>query len=146
MLNAWFRLPPVPLLVDSAEPYLVLESRLEDFRAYLASVGARAVDVEIGGAKDVAAVIATLKTVLSFPAWCGSSWDSIEDAFEEIRQEWSFPLVLVIHGLRSLMDRRPHLALEVVIRMNGLSHAFSLAGDQMMVAYVGEDWGNLLDD
>jgi len=141
VVSTWFPLPPVPLLVDAAEPYLVLESRLDDFRGYLASVRARTVDVEIGGVSDVTAVVGALKTVLPFPDWCGSSWDSIEDAFEEIRQGWSFPLVVVVHGLRSLIDRKPHLALEVVIRMSGLSHAFSVADDQMMVTYVGRDWG-----
>ncbi len=141
MVSAWVPLPPAPLLVDTAEPYLVLESRLDDFKGYLSSVRARTVEVEIGGASDATAVVGALKAVLPFPDWCGSSWDSIEDAFEEIRQGWSFPLVVVVHGLKSLIDRKPHLALEVVLRMSGLSHAFSVAGDQMMVTYVGRDWG-----
>lgn len=141
VVSAWFPLPPAPLLVDVAEPYLVLESRLDDFRSYLSSVQAGSVDVEFGSACDVAAVVGALNTVLPFPEWCGSSWDSIEDAFEELRQTWSFPLVVVVHGLRSLIDRRPHLALEVVLRMSGLSRAFSVAGDQLMVTYVGSDWG-----
>lgn len=140
-MSAWVQVPPVPLLVDRAEPYLVLESKLDEFRGYLSSVRARTVDIEIGGASDVTSVVDALKTVLPFPDWCGSSWDSIEDAFEEIRQGWSFPLVVVVHGLKPLIDRRPHLALEVVLRMSGLSHAFSVAGDQMMVTYVGRDWG-----
>jgi hypothetical protein len=140
MVSAWIPLPPAPLLVGRAEPYLVLEARLDDFRAYLASYRARSVDVEFGGAGDVAEVIGALKAVLPFPDWCGSSWDSIEDAFEEIRQGWSFPLVLVVHGLELLIGRKPHLALEVVIRMSGLSQAFSVAGDQLMVAYIGKNW------
>jgi hypothetical protein len=131
---------PVPLLVDAAEPYLVPESRLDDFRGYLASVRVRTVDAEIGGASDATAEIGALMTVLPFPDWCGSSWDSIEEAFKELRQGWSFPLVLVVHGLESLIDQRPHLAFETVIRMSGLSHAFSVAGDQLMVTYVGKDW------
>jgi hypothetical protein len=140
VVSAWFPLPPAPLLVEAAEPYLVLQSRLDEFRGYLASVRARSVDMEIGVARDSAAVIDALKAVLPFPDWCGSSWDSIEDAFEEIRQEWSFPLVVVVHGLESLIERKPHLALEVVLRMSGLSHAFSVAGDQLMVSYVGKGW------
>lgn len=140
MVSAWIQPPPVPLLVDRAEPYLVLEARLDDFRTYLDSARARSVEVEFGGARDVADLIGALKAVLPFPDWCGSSWDSIEDAFEEIRQGWSFPLVLVVHGLELLVGRKPHLALEVVIRMSGLSHAFSVAGDQFMVAYTGKNW------
>ncbi len=140
MVTTWFPLPPAPVLVDSAEPYLILESRLDDFRSYISSVQARAVDVEFGRAGDVAAVVDALKAVLPFPDWCGSNWDAIEDAFEEIRQGWSFPLVIVVHGLESLIGSKPHLAFEVVLRMSELSHAFSAAGDQLMVTYVGGHW------
>jgi hypothetical protein len=141
VVSAWVPLLPVPLLVDTAEPYLVPESGLDDLRGYLASVRARTVDIEIGGASDVTAVVGALKTALPFPDWCGSTWDSIEDTFEEIRQAWSFPLVVVVHGLKPLIDRRSRLALEAVLRMSGLSHAFPVAGDQMMVTYVGRNWG-----
>ena len=141
MVSAWFPLPSVPLLVDPAEPYLVLQSRLDEFRGYLSSARARSVDVEIASARDVADVVGALKGVLPFPSWCGSSWDSIHDAFEDLRQAWSFPLVVVVHGLKSLLDEKPHLGLEVVLRMSELSHAFSVAGDQLEVAYVGEVWG-----
>lgn len=139
-MSTWFPRPPAPILVDSAEPYLIPESRLDDFRSYVSSAHARSVDVDFGSANDVAAVIDALKTVLPFPDWCGSNWDSIEDAFEEIREGWSFPLVIVAHGLRPLIDRKPHLALEVVLRMSGLSQAFSAAGEQLMVTYVGKQW------
>lgn len=140
-MSAWIPRPPAPLLVAAAEPYLVPESRLDELGSYLASVAAKVVDVEIGGAGDVAAVIGALKAVLPFPDWCGSNWDSIEDAFDELREGWSFPLVIVIHGLEPLLARKPHLALEVVIRMSGLSQAFSSAGEQLMVCYVGKNWG-----
>jgi hypothetical protein len=129
------------LLVSRGEPYLVQESRLSEVRRYLFSVRATSVDVEIGGVNGVGAVVDALKVVLPFPDWCASGWDSIEDAFEEIRQGWSFPLVVVVHGLRSVLDKNPHLAFETVIRMSWLSHAFSTAGDQMMVTYVDRDWG-----
>lgn len=140
-MSAWFPRPPAPLLVDAAEPYLVLESRLDELGSYLASAGAKVADVEIGDAGDVAMVIGALKAVLPFPDWCGSNWDSLEDAFEELRERWSFPLVIVVHGLEPLIARKPHLALEVVIRMSALSQAFSSAGEQLMVCYVGKNWG-----
>ena len=140
LVNAWFPLPPAPILVDSAEPYLIPESRLDDFRSYIASAQASSVEVDFGSAIDVAGVIDALKTVLPFPDWCGSNWDSIEDAFDDIREEWSFPLVIVARGLSSLIDRKPHLAFEVVLRMSGLSQAFSTAGDQLLVTYVGKHW------
>ena len=140
-MNTWIPLPPAPVLADPAEPYLILESRLDDFRSYISAAPARSVDVDFGSTNDVTEVIDALKAVLPFPDWCGSNWDAIEDAFEDIRQEWSFPLVIVAHGLSSLIGRKPHLALEVVLRMSGLSHAFSVAGDQLMVTYVGKHWG-----
>lgn len=139
--SEWFPLPPAPLLVGQAEPYLVLQSRLDEFRRYVAAVGASPVDVLIGEANGAAEVIDALKAVLPFPGWCGSGWDSIDDAFEEIRRGWGFPLVVVVHGLESLITRRPHLGFNVVIRMSELSHAFSVAGDQLMVTSVGTGWG-----
>jgi hypothetical protein len=128
------------MLVDSAEPYLISQSSLDDFRRYVSSVQARSVEVDFGSANDVAAVIDALKTVLPFPDWCGSNWDAIEDAFDDLRQEWSFPLVIIAHGLSSLIDRKPHLAFEVVLRISGLSQAFSTVGDQLMVIYAGKHW------
>jgi hypothetical protein len=88
----------------------------------------------------VGAVIDSLKRVLPFPEWCGSSWDSIEDAFEEIRQGWDFPLVVAVRGLRSALELRPHLGLEVTIRLSELSRAFSISGHQLSVIYVAEGW------
>jgi hypothetical protein len=140
LVNTWIPLPPAPILVDAAEPYLIPESRLDDFRSYISSAPATSVDVDFGSTNDVAEVIDALKAVLPFPDWCGSNWDSIEDAFEDIREEWSFPLVIVAHGLDSLIRRKPHLALEVVLRMSGLSQAFSAVGEQLMVTYVGKHW------
>jgi hypothetical protein len=140
VVSAWFPLPAAPLLVDQAEPYLVPELHLAEFLGYLSKVGARSVAVDIAVARDVGDVVLALRAVLPFPDWCGSSWDSMEDAFEELRQAWGFPLVVVIRGLRPLIEERPHLALEVVLRLSGLSHAFSVAGDQFLVTYVDKSW------
>lgn len=85
-------------------------------------------------------MIDALKSVLPFPDWCASSWDSIEDAFEEIRQGWSFPLVIAVRGLRPTLETRPHLALEVVVRLSELARALSVAGDQLIVVYVADHW------
>lgn len=141
MVTKWFPLPTA-LLVDPAEPYLLSESKLGELRDYLSSVQASYVEIDLGDAQSVAEIIGSLKAVLPFPDWCGSNWDAIEDAFEETRQELRFPLVVIAHGLKPLMDKIPHLALEVVIRMSGLSQAFSVAGDQFIVMYPGIDWAN----
>jgi hypothetical protein len=140
VLSRWISLPPVPPLVDAAEPYLVEQTGLENLRSYLSSAGAKLVYVDLTAANDATDVVGALKASLPFPDWCGSSWDSIEDAFEEIRLLWSFPLALIAQGLKSLIERSPHLAMEVVLRMSSLSHAFSVAGDQLLVTYIDDGW------
>ena len=80
------------------------------------------------------------KDALPFPDWCASGWDSIDDAFEELRQAWTFPLVVMVHGLNALLGRKPHTAFQTLIRLSDLSHSFSVASDQLIVAYVGEAW------
>jgi hypothetical protein len=136
LVSAWIPLPPTPVLVDPAEPYLVPEERFSQLIDYVTSVQAEIVEVDISAAVNVADVVSALKDVLPFPDWCGLSWDSMEDAFEELRQAWRFPLVLVVRGVQVLIGRRPHLGLEVVLRLSGLSRAFSIAGDQLLVTHV----------
>jgi hypothetical protein len=140
VLSRWISLPSVPPLVDAAEPYLVEQTSLEELRSYFSTAGATLVYIDLTAANNTSDVVGALKVSLPFPEWCGSSWDSIEDAFEEIRLLWSFPLAVIAYGLKSLIERKPHLALEVVLRMSSLSHAFSVAGDQFLVAYIGDDW------
>jgi hypothetical protein len=108
------------------------------------AAGATWREVNISDATYVGAVVDGLKGVLPFPDWCGSSWDSIYDAFEELHQSWSFPLVVAVRGLRSMLEVRPHLGLEVVIRLSELSRAFSTVGDQLIVLYIAECWDHHL--
>jgi hypothetical protein len=126
--------------LQRSEPYLVVDARLNELRDFARSVEASYVIVDVTDADDAGAVIEALKQVLAFPDWCGSSWDSIDDAFEELRQGWQFPLILAIRGMRSLIGRRPHLGMQVVLRMSELSQAFSVAGDQLAVVYVADSW------
>jgi hypothetical protein len=132
VVSTWIQLPPVPVIVARSEPYLVEDRRLAEFRSHVLSAGASVVETDISNASNTAEVVGALKVILPFPDWCGSSWDSIDDAFEEIRRAWSFPLALIAHGLRFLIDKYPHLAMEIVIRMSGLAQAFSAAGDQLL--------------
>jgi hypothetical protein len=140
MVSRWIPLPSSPTILERSEPYLIEEARLEEFAEFVRSEGGTPVAIDIASATDTASVINEMKAVLSFPDWCGSSWDSIDDAFEEIRQGWVFPLVLIARGLPSVLKVRPHLGLQVVIRLSELSHAFSIVGDQLAVVYVAEAW------
>lgn len=139
VLSRWIQLPS-PIILERSEPLLAVESRLTELVEFAQNEGATLVTIDVTSATDPRTVIDGLKAVLRFPDWCGSSWDSIEDAFEELRQGWSFPLILVVRGLRSVLEDRPHLGLQVVIRFSELSHAFSVAGDQLAVVYVAESW------
>lgn len=135
-MSEWFTLPGAPVLMSSAQPYLVAPEMLGEFEFTVAEHALKRVEVDVASASTTADVIDRLKEVLAFPEWCASTWDSIEDAFEEIRMEWHFPLIVVMDGTDSLVVRSPHLALETVVRLSELSRAFSTAGDQLMVVYV----------
>ncbi|TFC22110.1 hypothetical protein E3O55_19025 [Cryobacterium sp. MDB1-18-2] len=136
IVSQWIDLPRALLAAGPAEPYLVTEERSSELFEFLNAAGATWVTVDVASAAGTGAVIDALKSRLPFPDWCASSWDSLENAFEEIRQSWSFPLVIVFRGLCSALETRPHLGLEVVVRLSELCQAFSVAGDQVTVIYV----------
>lgn len=136
MRSTWISLPPPPVLVAKSEPFLVPAERLPELVRYVRSGHANSVAVDLAGAEAVADVILALKGVLPFPDWCGNSWDSVEDAFEDLREAWSFPLVLVVTGLQSLVEHNAHLGLQTVLQLGRLSSGFSVAGDQFVVTYV----------
>ncbi|GDY30058.1 hypothetical protein GTS_16910 [Gandjariella thermophila] len=133
-------MPSPPLLHARSVPYLVDEVNLAELRRYLDEARANVVEVDMAGATSVSDVIGAVRQALPFPEWCGLSWDSVEDAFEEIREAWRFPLVLILRGLPDLLRDRTHLGLETVIRFNSLEESFSLAGDQFVVVYAGTAW------
>jgi hypothetical protein len=119
---------------------LVENDDVEGLRQYLRDHGVVCVEIDVNEAASTLDVIGALKNVLLFPSWCGSSWDSIDDAFDDIRAGWSFPLAVVVHGLRSLFERDPHLALEVALRLHELANAFSAAGEQFLAVFASESW------
>lgn len=141
MVSRWIDLPQGLLAFGRAEPHLVYEQHIMEARDFAVAAGATWVTVDITDAADTTSVIVALKDVLPFPDWCASSWDSIDDAFDEIRQAWRFPCVLEVRGLRSTLRNRPHLGLEAVVRLSELRRAFSVAGDQLAVLYMDESWG-----
>jgi hypothetical protein len=140
VVSRWVQLASAGFLLERAEPYLVASETVPEMAKYAHAEGAEMRSIDIGSAGTGGAVIDALKEVLPFPEWCGSSWDSIEDAFEEIREGWRFPLILVVAGLPTALAQRPHVALQTVLRFSDLSHAFSAAGDQLMVVYSADSW------
>ncbi|MEP7764536.1 hypothetical protein [Sanguibacter sp. 25GB23B1] len=138
--SKWIEIPRTFFAGGRTVPHLVIEERVSDLREVVTSSGATWAAVDLSGATDVSEAIDSIKGVLSFPEWCASSWDSIDDAFEEIRRRWTFPLMIAVDGLRPMVERQPHLGLNIVIHLNALSQAFSVAGDQLTVVYVADRW------
>ena len=138
MSSPWLPLPGVPPLLTRTPPLLFEADRELDIRTELESAGARLSTIDLGVVTTDFDFFAQLRTVLVFPDWCGSGWDPIEDAFEEIRASSSFPCFVVAHGLQHLLRRELHLGLEIVIRLSELQAAFALAGDQFVVVYQVE--------
>lgn len=141
MTTSWIQLPDSTILEKRGEPHLVRESEGARLRAFLSSAGASLVEVDLGHAQNIVDVFEALKEVLEFPAWCGSGWDSVQDALSELREAWSFPLSIVVVGLPTLLVAQPHLALNTVLGLSGLSEAFSRAGDQLDFFYLTEPRG-----
>ena len=137
-MSRWIDVPSPPLVVSRAAPLLVETARLPELRKWFKR--ADQVDVDVSGVIDSAGVIDGLKAVLPFPDWCGSSWDSIDDAFQELHDAWSFPLLLVVRDFDRLLREHQHVALNATIGLDDLSTGFSEAGDQLIVAYAGVSW------
>jgi hypothetical protein len=139
-MSGWISLPPAPTLSTHSAPLLVEDARLDDLRRYVDGHGAERVEIDISRATVTDDVVGAMREVLTFPTWCGSSWDSIDDAFAEIRDAWRFPLVMVVHGLEALLKDRRHVGLETVLRLHELEQGFSRAGDQLVVVFAGRKW------
>ena len=142
MTNDWITLPGPPIREEQGEPYLVRESERGRLLEHLSAAGAGVVEVDLGDADNAVDVLGALKEVLEFPSWCGSGWDSIFDAFSELREAWSFPLAIVVLGLPKLLVKQPHLALNTVLGLSRFCEEFSIAGDQLVVFYLSEPRGN----
>lgn len=135
MGDAWISLPGPPFLAARSEPYLLGTWTAEDFAAYVSAQGAGCVVVDVAHATSSGEVTDALKANLEFPDWCASGWDSVHDAFEELRAAWPFPLALLVRGADRLAVRNPQLALSTVVRLEELSQAFGRAKVQVIVAY-----------
>lgn len=132
--------PSPPVVHARSSPMLVARGQLEALRRYTQDAAVRYVEADVSGAVDTVALIGAIRSVLPFPEWCGSGWDSIDDAFDELRDAWTFPLLLVLTGYDELLSRHQHLALETSLRLHELSDAFSSVEEQFMVVFEGRSW------
>jgi hypothetical protein len=136
MAAGWVQLHDESWVDSVAPPRVILYSALGLGVRRLADVGVKIHALDISSAASTFDVITALRQLLPFPSWCGSSWDSVDDAFEELRQAMTLPAALIIAGIDPLLGRSLHLGLETVLRLNDLERAFSVAGDQLLVFFV----------
>lgn len=136
-MSDWLPLPGPPFFVGSSEPHLLGTASADDFLGHVAANGAHSVVVDLTDVASTADVIAAFGARLELPDWCGSGWDSVEHAFEELCAAGAFPLAVLVQGAGRVAADRPQLALETVVRLAALVHAFSVTGDQLIVVY---DW------
>lgn len=139
-MATWIALPREKFLTGPAEPYLADESAIAELREMAESQGANWRHIDVRGVRNSGDVIDRLKTVLPFPGWCGSGWDSIDDAFDELREMWPFPLFVQISEMQWLLAENPHAGMQTAIRLDELSRSFSRAGDQLTVVYSDPSW------
>jgi hypothetical protein len=139
-MTSWIPWPAPPLVVAASPPMLVVSSELTGLKQYVARAEAHVAEADVSDVTDTVGVVGALKAVLPFPDWCASGWDSIDDAFEELRTTWPFPLMLVLRGYVRLLTSHQHVALETAIRLNEVEHAFSAIGHQLLVAFEGRTW------
>lgn len=134
-MQDWIDLPASGLIAERSQPYFLREVDLPAAAGLLPSHG-QLIVADVRGSKSALEVIEALKAVLPFPDWCGSSWDSIDDASPDLLEAWPFPLIVVIEGLPELWANSRHLAVQTVIRLSDISDSFSALGKQVVLAYV----------
>jgi hypothetical protein len=137
-VSRWIDIPPPPIVHSRPNPLLVETRRRDDLLKHYR--GAHHVDVDVAGADHSSRVIEAMKAVLEFPDWCASSWDSIDDAYEELHEAWKFPLLMVLRGFDQLLVAHQHLALQTTIQIHDLKDAFAKDEDQLIVVFEGESW------
>jgi hypothetical protein len=137
-MSRWIDYPAPPLINGRGYPLLVEAHRLEPLVAHFHR--AKRVDVEVAGATDTSRVIEAMKAVLEFPDWCGSSWDSVDDCYEELHDAWKFPLLMIFRGFDQVLREHQHLALETTIQIDELRQAFSKDEDQLIPVFEGARW------
>lgn len=137
-MSRWIDSPAPPLVRSRAFPLLVETASLDALAAHYAR--AHRVDADVRDAATTPQVIGALKAVLPFPDWCGSNWDALDDAHDELLAAWSFPLLLVVRGFDRLLARHQHLALATTLNLHALRRAFARDGEQLIVVLEGASW------
>lgn len=138
--SRWVQFHDSPLLPERSEPYLIEARNVPALTEYLIASGAIVKQMSFRNVSTRVEVFDRLRDILVIPDWCGSSWDSLFDAFQEILVGNQFPLFLIIDGFADALTHNTHLALETAIRLSETSRAFSAAQAQFEVIYSAQVW------
>lgn len=135
-MSEWVQLRDESWVDSVAPPRVMVASAVGEGVQRLGHLGVKVHIMEVGHAASTFDVVTELRRVLPLPTWCGSSWDSVDDAFEEMRHRLIFPAALIVDGASILIDSNLRLGLETVVRLNELERAFAVASEQMLVFFV----------
>ena len=131
----WILLP-AELLLGRGAPIVAAVEHACELAQRLAGNEVRIVDIDLSAVPDEIELFLRLKGELPFPEWCGNNWDSVFDAFEELKSGWTFPLAFLIRGLERFIGVQPAVALRAVISLAQLSDGLGSDGKQLVVVYV----------
>ncbi len=139
-MTGWIQPPRPPLVQLPYEPYLATNEMKAVLLGQMRSAGATIAEIDVASARDERDVIESMRRVLPIPEWCGSTWDSLDDAFSELSENWAFPVVIMLTGYDRQLEQHPHAAINAAIFLTRLSSAFSLIKKQLVLTYFGKQW------
>ena len=123
-------------VVAESESTVVLgDDEAVAFVARHEDVGWNVVHIDVSAVNSTIDFFVALKEVLWFPSWCGSNWNSFDDASQELGEAWAFPMLLVISGLREMLTNDLHVGLHNLVLLDENARGFSSEGAPFKVAY-----------
>jgi len=127
-------------IVRRGEPDLIETHAVRALRSLFHRQKGTVVEIDLSGVESSISVVHALQEVLPFPDWCGSSWDSIDDAFVELTEMWKFPLLVLVRGLPELLATHTHVGLNAVLMFSALTASFGRAERQVQFVYLADGW------
>ena len=130
------RIPaPKFLLGEPGKPYVVKQKRLTELEKFLADSPMHVVQLDASSVRNTEEFVAELKEVvtLTFP---DTSWSILEDAADDIDEEWTFPLALIVRGYNKMLTKSPEAALSAMWQLCNLSEGIRREGQQFDIYFV----------
>ncbi|MFC4949614.1 barstar family protein [Pseudonocardia sp. GCM10023141] len=125
-------------LLPGDEPHLLTEAALTTLLTAARAHGVRVGRISIGAAANDVDIFDALRTVFTFPDYCGSGWDSFDDASDDIAEDTEFPLLMVVDGAFPLLARDPHRALHFLLNAADEARRWTAEGFTWTLAVATE--------